>query len=94
MKHKTQFILYKIYWPGKAFYYGRTRGFRKRRNRHLREMKDGTHHNRSLIRKYELYGDPKIRIVAYATSDEHLEQIESAMIEKYINNPRCCNAIH
>lgn len=57
-------------------------------------MKDGTHHNIRLIRKYKLYGTPKIRIVAYANNDQHLEEIEKDFISKYINNPRCCNAIH
>ena len=85
------FIIYKIYWPGKAFYFGKTKGFRKRRNRHLREMKDGTHHNKNLIRKYKLYGSPKIKIIGYASSDEELTTKERQLLEKYINNRRCCN---
>ena len=88
---KTQFIIYKIYWPGKGFYYGKTRGFRKRRNRHLREMADGTHHNANLIRMYARYGAPKIKVCAYATSDEELGVMEKMFLSTYQNSKRCLN---
>lgn len=87
----TKFVIYKIYWPRKAFYFGKTKGFRKRRNRHLREMKDGTHHNLNLIRCYQLHGEPLIKIVAYASSDDELAIKEKLFLEYHKNNKHCCN---
>lgn len=88
---KSKFIIYKIYWPGKYFYYGKTKGFRKRRNRHLREMKDGSHHNKHLIKKYISLGEPKIKIIAYADSDEELTLKEKLFLDMYKNSKRSCN---
>lgn len=88
---KTQFIIYKIYWPSRAFYYGKTGGYRERHNRHLREMKDGTHHNKCLVNMYAKYGEPKFKICAYATSDEELAVMEHQFLSFHRNNRRCLN---
>jgi len=88
---KTQFIIYKIYWPSKAYYFGKTRGFGKRRNRHLREMREGTHHNINLVKMFEKYGVPKIKICAYAHSDEELHVMEKQFLAAYKGNRRCLN---
>ena len=88
---KTKYIIYKIYWSGKAFYYGKTKGYRKRHNRHLREMADGTHHNKNLVLMYAKYGEPKFKIVAYASSDEEMAVMEKSFLDFYKNNPRSCN---
>lgn len=92
-KRKSRFCIYKIYWPSLGYYFGKTRGFGKRRNRHLREMKDGTHHNRRLIKYYQMYGAPKIKIVAFAYSDEELDVLEKQFLINYITNRRCLNLI-
>jgi len=88
---ETRFVIYKIYWPKKGFYYGKTRGFGKRRNRHLREMRDGTHHNKNLIRKFNLYGPPIIKIVAFAQSDEDLATKEKFFLQKHKASKISCN---
>lgn len=87
----STFVIYKIYWPGKKFYYGRTMGFRKRRNRHLREMLDGSHHNRKLVHYAKLWGLPKIKIVAYAGSIAELTLLEKNILKFYGGHKNCCN---
>lgn len=87
-----KYLIYKIYWPGKAFYYGKTKGYRKRHNRHLREMKDGSHHNKNLISCYAKWGEPKFKIVAYAESDEELSVKERAFLNFYKDHKKCLNA--
>ncbi len=88
----TKFVIYKIYWPRRGyFYYGKTRGFRKRRNRHLRELQDGTHHNCNLLKAFSKYGLPKIKIIAYCSDDAHLAEVERCFVSAAKTHAKCCN---
>ena len=91
---KTIFVIYKIYWPGKGYYFGQSKGFGKRRNRHLREMKDGTHHNKNLIRMYQRHGEPKIKIYRFVDTGEELELLESRILSEHKDNKRNLNIHH
>ena len=87
-------VIYKIYWPYKGFYFGKTKGFRKRRNRHLREMSDGTHHNKHLVMMFAKYGAPKIIIIARAKCDRSLAALEIKYLEGSKGHKKCCNIKH
>lgn len=91
----TTYVIYKIYWPLKGiFYIGKTKGFRKRRNRHLREMGDGSHHNKKLVHYRQKYGEPKIKIIASAACDVTLAELERSFLDKYKSHRKCCNIYH
>jgi len=87
----TKYIIYKIYWPRRAYYYGKTKGFGKRRNRRLREMQDGTHHNKNVIQAFLKWGIPVIKIVAYAKCDETLCVLEREFLQASAGNKKCLN---
>lgn len=89
--YKGRYVIYKIYWPGKAFYIGKTKGFRKRRNRHLREMIDGTHHNKRLIKYRSMWGAPKFKIIFECNNWILLSETEREFLLLHSNNKRCCN---
>lgn len=75
--------IYRIYFIGSnKSYIGLSKGFKGRRNQHLRELKKGTHFNIYLQRAFNKYGENNFRIELIEECDEsELMQKEKYYIE-------------
>ncbi len=77
-----QNVIYRISINGHQ-YHGSTTNFNKRKLQHLRELKQGNHHNKELQREYDR--DPSsitFRIIEKATSITSMKETESEYIKR------------
>jgi group I intron endonuclease len=89
MEHPISCI-YKIICKDGRYYIGSTVNFSKRKNRHLRELKKGNHHNHHLQNIYTKYGSDFIHIEIYEKIDKNmLFNRETEIIQQHFND-RCC----
>jgi len=75
---------------GSAFYIGRANDFGRRRQRHLRFLRNGTHSNYKLQIAFDEGRQFNIRILVQC-SLEDLEAEEQALLDQYFDEPGCAN---
>ena len=84
--------VYIIECTGKYFYIGSTGDFDTRRDRHLRSLRNGGHHNVNLQTKFDRHGEKSLRwgkIVCSNTAEAR--RIEQAYLSENSNNNLCLN---
>lgn len=75
-----------------SFYFGRTINFEKRKNDHLRDMRNGIHKNDRIQNCYNKYGEESIvfSIVETVSREKQIGR-EQYYLDKFINNENCLN---
>lgn len=76
----------------KRFYIGSTIDYAKRKERHLRDLRSGSHNNIFLQRTFNKYGEGAFKWkVIYVDTKDEARALEQHYIDKYMQDKRCMN---
>ena len=84
----SDFCVYFIYLPNGYFYIGSTGNFKKRINRHISELRNGTHYNIILQREWNKTNGSFMVSSIQTSSRDEAYQLEQESIARALNSPR------
>lgn len=88
---QTKCGIYCLYWHNtKHFYIGKSSDIDARYKSHLQALRTNTHSSKKLIKIYNEFGDPSIKVLEYCDYD-NLHPIELTYLKPLDGNEFSCN---
>ena len=85
-------VIYRIDINGGEYYYiGSTNEFKRRKKEHLRELEQGTHHNKRMQQLYNSGSKFKFSVIEEVWDTKQLLVREQVYLDKHIHDFNCIN---